>query len=154
MPSALGPGGVLTQRVCFEHHGWHIGVSCLSVALSPSTALYAYIPFDVFYTYFSTSHIRCTSFTSRVASGYGDGTPGMLAGRRYGLYACFSAPAGRGKEPGAAPKPPLKLVELIIFRSRLIAKQGPLAIHRAMRSSYPLSFLLLPHRASQINSPL
>jgi hypothetical protein len=74
--------------------------------LSPSTALY--IPFDVCCTYVSTSHIRCTSFTSRVAPGYGDGTPGMLAGRRYGLYALFSAPAGRGKEPGAAnlPKPP------------------------------------------------
>jgi hypothetical protein len=51
--------------------------------LSPSTAVY--IPFDVFYTYFSTSYIRSTSSTSRLSSGYGDGTAGMLAGRRCGL---------------------------------------------------------------------
>ena len=47
--------------------------------------------------------------------------------------------AGRGKEPGAAPKPPLTH----IFRSRLIGKQGPLAIHRAMRSSYLSIFLIV-----------
>ena len=71
--------------------------------LSPSTAVY--IPIDVFCTYVSTSYIRSTSSTSRLSSGYGDGTAGILAGRRCELYALFPAPAGRPPEPGAA-KPP------------------------------------------------
>ena len=48
--------------------------------LSPSTAVY--IPIDVCCTYVSTSYIPSTSSTSRVSSGYGDGTSGILAGRR------------------------------------------------------------------------
>jgi hypothetical protein len=95
--------------------------SMRSIFLSPSTALY--IPFDVCCTYVSTSHIRSTSCTSRVASGYGDGTPSMVAGRRYEMYAWFSAPAGREKEPGAAPKPPLKLVDCA-RSTLLVAYQG------------------------------
>jgi hypothetical protein len=51
--------------------------------LSPSTAVY--IPIDAFCTYVSTSYIRSTSSTSRLSSGYGDGTAGILAGRRYEL---------------------------------------------------------------------
>jgi hypothetical protein len=68
---------------------------------------------DACCTYVSTSHIRLTSLTSRVASGYGDGTPGMLAGRRYGLYSCFSAPAGGAKERAQQPQNP-----------RFLAKSG------------------------------
>jgi hypothetical protein len=52
-------------------------------SLSPSTAVY--IPFDAFYTYFSTSYIPSTSSTSRVSSGYGDWTAGMVSGRRGGF---------------------------------------------------------------------
>ena len=80
-------GGCLTDRAIIPtlpmpYTGCRVD-SASRTSLSPSTAVY--IPIDVFCTYVSTSYIRSTSSTTRVASGYGDGTAGMLAGRRYGL---------------------------------------------------------------------
>jgi hypothetical protein len=43
-------------------------------------------------------HPGCTS-------GYGDGTSGMVAGRRYGMCASFSAPARRQKRPAGGQTP-------------------------------------------------
>jgi hypothetical protein len=85
-------------------------------------------------------HPGCTS-------GYGDWWAGMLAGAwSGGLYAYFSAPAGRGKEPAGQPPKP-RQPKSGGGRSQAIESslQGAFAlVHRAMTLSYPLSFLLLP----------
>ena len=112
----MAHGGCRVWSVSFSADGRQVVSGGLdgNVKLSPSTAVY--IPIDVFCTYVSTSYIRSTSSTSRLSSGYGDGTSGILAGRRCELYARFPAPAGRGKEPGQRQNPRGKLVELIISR--------------------------------------
>jgi hypothetical protein len=112
----------------------------------------------------STSRSMCFALTSvQPPSGLPPLHPGCPPGMGMGPPAFWrgaGASCKRGFPPrrGAPPEPggpnPRERSSYFIFRSRLIAKQGPLAIHRAMRSSYPLSFLLLPHRASRINSPL
>jgi hypothetical protein len=124
----------------------------LGDALSPSTVLY--IPFDVCCTYVSTSRMWSASCASGMYLRVWGLVGRYAGGGLLRVVRLFFRPGGPREGAGAAQNPPRKLVELTIFRSQLIAKQGPLAIHRAMRSSYPLSFLLLPHRASRINSPL
>jgi hypothetical protein len=120
--------------------------------LSSSTVLH--IPIDACGDYFSTSRMCSASGTSglylRVWGWVGRCAGGGLVRV---VRLSFSAPAGPGKEP-AASKPPRKLVELILFLSRLIAKQGPYAIHCAMTVPFTLCLFSCFIRASGINSHL
>jgi hypothetical protein len=122
--------------------------------LSPSTALY--IPFDVCCTYVSTSHIRCTSCTSRVASGYGDGTPSMVDGSGAPVRVVRLVFRPGWAREGAKGRRQNPRLSWWIFSLDIVAclPRPYLCASPAMSLSNPRLCVPASIRASGINSPL